>query len=110
MGRQRNTATASLPCWPYSEERTMSDLTTPTKMPTDVPAQPTPHMEDIDAFRQRARAWLSANMKKLEPNQWEIPDRDSEAGVQYGRELMSRLYEGGFSGICFPKEDGGPGL
>lgn len=87
----------------------MSDLTK-KRLPTDIPVDPTPEMEDIDAFRVRARAWLGANMRRLEPDQWEIPDRDSDAGVRYARELMARLYEGGFSGICFSKEYGGQGL
>jgi alkylation response protein AidB-like acyl-CoA dehydrogenase len=88
----------------------VSDVPSPTRMPTDIPAQPTANMEDVETFRQRARTWLAANMKQLEPDQWEVPDRDSEAGRHYARELMARLYEGGFSGICYPQEYGGQGL
>jgi alkylation response protein AidB-like acyl-CoA dehydrogenase len=67
-------------------------------------------MEDVEAFRLRARAWLAANMKLLPPGEWEIPGRDTEAGVQYARDLMARMYEAGFSGICVPTEYGGRGL
>jgi alkylation response protein AidB-like acyl-CoA dehydrogenase len=88
----------------------MTDVARTTRMPSDVPAQPTPDMEEVDAFRRRAGTWLAANMKRLEPNQWEIPNRDTQEGITYSRELMSRLYEGGFSGICFPREYGGQGL
>ncbi|MBW8826048.1 MAG: acyl-CoA dehydrogenase family protein [Acidobacteria bacterium] len=79
-------------------------------MPSDIPAQPTPEMEDVDAFRERARAWLAARMKPLPPGEWEIPNRDTDEGVQHARDLMAKLFDAGFSGICFPKEYGGQGL
>ena len=36
--------------------------------------------------------------------------RDQEASWQRARDLQKRLYEGGFAGICFPREYGGLGL
>src|SRR5580658_8689397 len=102
-----NTASGSRACWLCNERiDAVSDLTK-ARMPTDIPLDPTSEMEDIEDFRLRARAWLAENMKRLEPDQWEIPDRDSDGGVQYARDLMARLYDGGFSGICFPREYGG---
>jgi alkylation response protein AidB-like acyl-CoA dehydrogenase len=79
-------------------------------MPSDIPATPTADMEDVEAFRLRAREWLAGNMKRLPPDEWEIPNRDTDEGVQYARQLMAKLYDAGFSGICFPKEYGGQGL
>jgi alkylation response protein AidB-like acyl-CoA dehydrogenase len=84
--------------------------TTPARMPTDIPTDPTPDMEDLESFRLRARRWLQDNMKRLAPGEWEIPDRDSEAGIQYARELMAKLFDGGLAGICYPREYGGQGL
>jgi len=70
-------------------------------------------IEDVESFRLRARAWLAGNMPRLAPGQ---PD-SLEAMVQLGdavwpraRELQRMLYEGGFAGICFPREYGGLGL
>jgi alkylation response protein AidB-like acyl-CoA dehydrogenase len=36
--------------------------------------------------------------------------RDTDAAWQRARELQRRLYDGGFAGICFPREYGGLGL
>ncbi|MHB1583332.1 MAG: acyl-CoA dehydrogenase family protein [Acidimicrobiales bacterium] len=66
--------------------------------------------EDVEAFRRRAREWLAEHMPRL-------PDgvdnyhlmRDDEFGVR-ARELQHTLHDGGFAGICFPKEYGGLGL
>jgi alkylation response protein AidB-like acyl-CoA dehydrogenase len=67
-------------------------------------------MEDVETFRRRARAWLAGNMKRLPPGEWEIPNRDTDEGVRYARDLMAKLYDGGFAGICFPEVYGGQGL
>jgi alkylation response protein AidB-like acyl-CoA dehydrogenase len=88
----------------------MTQVPTATPMPSDIPAVPSPDMEDVDSFRLRARSWLAGNMKPLPPDEWEIPGRDTDDGIRYARELMARLYEGGFAGICYPKEYGGQGL
>ena len=60
--------------------------------------------ESIDAFRQRARAWLKEN----------LPPRPADF-VPYGewerdRELQRKLHAGGFAGISWPAEYGGLGL
>ncbi|WP_068263243.1 acyl-CoA dehydrogenase family protein [Janibacter limosus] len=67
-------------------------------------------IEDVEAFRLRARAWLADNMPKLDPDAVPpAPGDDDEEWVKT-RELQKKLYAGGFAGICFPKEYGGLGL
>ena len=69
--------------------------------------------EDVESFRLRARAWLAGNMPRLNPDE----DGSMEAVFARGdaiwpraRELQRTLYDGGFAGICFPKQYGGLGL
>jgi alkylation response protein AidB-like acyl-CoA dehydrogenase len=70
-------------------------------------------VEDVESFRLRARAWLAGNMPRLVPG-----ENDSlEAMIMRGdevwpraRKLQRMLYDGGFAGICFPREYGGLGL
>ncbi|HXO22977.1 MAG TPA: acyl-CoA dehydrogenase family protein, partial [Streptosporangiaceae bacterium] len=69
--------------------------------------------EDVESFRLRARAWLAENMPRLIPGE----NDNLEALMQRGdgiwpraRELQRLLYDGGFAGICFPREYGGLGL
>jgi alkylation response protein AidB-like acyl-CoA dehydrogenase len=68
-------------------------------------------MENVDAFRTRARAWLETNLPRLpegvDPQSFA---RHDEAGWARARELQRVLFEGGFAGLCFPKEYGGQGL
>src|SRR5271154_3801996 len=49
-------------------------------------------------------------MPRLEPGQAALLERDAEASWQRARELQKTLYDGGFAGICFPREYGGLGL
>jgi alkylation response protein AidB-like acyl-CoA dehydrogenase len=67
-------------------------------------------VESIDEFRARARAWLADNMPPIDPAFPPAAHRDEERCWQRARELQKRLYEGGFAGICFPREYGGLGL
>lgn len=66
--------------------------------------------ESVDEFRIRARAWLAENMPRIDPACPPVADRDDEACWKRARELQKRLYEGGFAGICFPREYSGLGL
>lgn len=63
--------------------------------------------EDLESYRERARAWLAANMPLL-------PDTpvfdDEEAEWARARELQRKLHDGGYAGIAFPKAYGGQGL
>ncbi|UQX12626.1 acyl-CoA dehydrogenase family protein [Candidatus Mycobacterium methanotrophicum] len=67
-------------------------------------------VETIDEFRARARAWLADNMAPIDPAHPPATHRDEERCWQRARELQKRLYEGGFAGICFPRDCGGLGL
>jgi alkylation response protein AidB-like acyl-CoA dehydrogenase len=66
--------------------------------------------EDLEAYRQRLRAWLAENMPKLAPGADWDPLRDDDDRASRARELQRRLYDGGFAGICYPREYGGQGL
>jgi alkylation response protein AidB-like acyl-CoA dehydrogenase len=66
--------------------------------------------ESVEDFRSRARSWLAANMPRLDPEQAALLDRDDVSSWQRARELQRTLYDGGFAGICFPREYGGLGL
>jgi alkylation response protein AidB-like acyl-CoA dehydrogenase len=70
-------------------------------------------MESVEDFRQRARAWIKANLGPMQG--WDMTqhcDSDEEElrAVARDRALQRKLYDGGFAGICFPKEYGGQGL
>jgi len=67
-------------------------------------------IESIDEFRARARAWLAEHMPPIDPAAPPAAHRDEEGCWQRARQLQKRLYEGGFAGICFPRECGGLGL
>lgn len=62
--------------------------------------------ETIEEFRLRAREWLAATMPRVA----DAPELEDEAAWQRTRELQGILYDGGFAGICYPKEYGGQGL
>jgi alkylation response protein AidB-like acyl-CoA dehydrogenase len=55
-------------------------------------------VEDLQAFQQRARAWIEAN----------LPHHEDDAVDS--RELQRTLFDAGFAGIAFPSEYGGAGL
>ncbi|MDQ1178577.1 acyl-CoA dehydrogenase family protein [Rhodococcus sp. SORGH_AS_0301] len=64
--------------------------------------------ETLDDFRGRARTWLAENMPLRS-------DRGDTATVSVGkwervRELQAKLHQGGFAGLCYPREYGGQGL
>ena len=66
--------------------------------------------ETVEEFRGRARDWLAKNMPRLNPAEAALLERDEETSWQRARELQKSLYDGGFAGICFPREYGGLGL
>ena len=66
--------------------------------------------ESVAEFRNRARAWLAENMPRLDPKQAAQLERDELASWRRARELQKTLYDGGFAGICFPREYGGLGI
>jgi alkylation response protein AidB-like acyl-CoA dehydrogenase len=71
-------------------------------------------IEDVESFRLRAREWVSVNLPRL-PDGAAAPDGEGRGHVDdaawlRARELQRLLFDGGFAGICYPKEYGGQGL
>jgi alkylation response protein AidB-like acyl-CoA dehydrogenase len=66
-------------------------------------------MEDLQAFRERAAAWLAAHMPPAQADQGHRGG-DSVERWDRARALQRRLHEGGFAGLVFPREYGGRGL
>ena len=67
-------------------------------------------LEDLDSYRLRVRAWLADNMPKLAPGDKLDPFNEDDDRATRSRFLQHKLWEGGFAGICYPKEYGGQGL
>lgn len=67
-------------------------------------------VESVGEFRSRARSWLAANLPRLDPDNPAIRARDGDDTWARARELQKILWDGGFAGICFPREYGGLGL
>jgi alkylation response protein AidB-like acyl-CoA dehydrogenase len=68
-------------------------------------------METVESFRLRARAWLAENMPRLPEATEEVaPEGDDDAAWVRARELQRMLWDGGFAGICYPRQYGGLGL
>lgn len=69
--------------------------------------------ESVEDFRLRARAWIKQNLGPVQP--WDLDqncenDEEELVAVARDRALQRKLYDGGFAGICFPREYGGLGL
>jgi alkylation response protein AidB-like acyl-CoA dehydrogenase len=71
-------------------------------------------MESVEDFRARARSWLADKFPRAEGTEQLLRAGASEeeelAEITHARELQRMLYDGGFAGVCFPKEYGGLGL
>ena len=65
--------------------------------------------ESVEEFRLRARIWLAENLPRLDGRTNSQLMALDEMGIR-ARELQRTLFDGGFAGICFPKEYGGLGL
>jgi alkylation response protein AidB-like acyl-CoA dehydrogenase len=77
---------------------------------TETTSSPPETTDSKEEFAVRARAWLAENMPRIDPANPPDADRGEDAPWLRARELQKRLYEGGFAGICFPREYGGLGL
>ena len=66
--------------------------------------------ESVADFASRAKAWLAENMPRVDPDNPPFSVRADQASWDHAKDLQKRLYEGGFAGICFPREYGGLGL
>ncbi|CAI7978516.1 Acyl-CoA dehydrogenase [Frankia sp. Hr75.2] len=73
-------------------------------------------IEDVEAFRQRARDWIRGNLAPLPAGSGIGVMRAGEsdeaelAAVARQREIQRMFYDAGFAGIAFPREYGGQGL
>ncbi len=63
---------------------------------------------DLAEYRERARDWLASNMPRVTDPDYHVEQFLSDG--QRAKELQHRLFEGGFAGICYPREYGGQGL
>jgi len=76
----------------------------------------TDDLEDVESFRARARSWIRANLRPLQPGEAlstlrNIRTEEEElAGVARDREVQRMLFDAGLAGVCFPREYGGQGL
>jgi alkylation response protein AidB-like acyl-CoA dehydrogenase len=77
---------------------------------TETTSAPTHIKESVEQFATRARAWLADNMPSIDPTDPPGADRGEQGPWLRARELQKKLYEGGFAGICFPRDYGGLGL
>src|SRR5439155_3495031 len=87
----------------------------PARLRCRLMATETATPDELEAFRQRARAWLAENMPKTKGSR--RPGADPYEGrlsdderVARARMLQRTMFEGGFAGIVFPTEYGGQGL
>lgn len=73
-------------------------------------------IEDVEDFRHRARAWIRAELRALGPDETSGFTRNTGsdeaelAETNRARTLQATFAEGGFAGICVPREYGGQGL
>jgi alkylation response protein AidB-like acyl-CoA dehydrogenase len=69
-------------------------------------------VEPVTDFASRARSWLADNMPRAgrAPAYGFATDEEELASVARARVLQRTLHDGGFAGICFPREYGGQGL
>lgn len=73
-------------------------------------------IEEVASFGDRARAWAAANLPEADPSLYEsafrtdLTEEEELAGVKRERRLQRMLYDGGFAGVCVPREYGGQGL
>jgi alkylation response protein AidB-like acyl-CoA dehydrogenase len=66
-------------------------------------------LEPIGDFRARARAWITANLPRLDRNH-PANLRLEEGRREHESRLQRALFDAGFAGLCFPPEYGGRGL
>ena len=73
-------------------------------------------MEDLESFRQRARAFARANLAPFAAHasvgalRNDRNDEEELSAVAREREIQGMLFGAGLAGICFPRAYGGQGL
>ncbi|MGE0878280.1 MAG: acyl-CoA dehydrogenase family protein [Acidimicrobiia bacterium] len=66
----------------------------------------------VDDYRAAARAWLPANLERIDARVKRVRGIHNENPEEFvrARAIQRRLFDGGFAGITWPKEYGGQGL
>src|SRR5580704_949393 len=72
-------------------------------------------VEDLESFRERARAFIRANLRRVTPEEqrwaWTSGNEEAElALLAREREIQRMLFDAGLAGVCFPRAYGGQGL
>jgi alkylation response protein AidB-like acyl-CoA dehydrogenase len=69
-------------------------------------------IEDLETFRQRARAFVRDNLTKADVvmSLRHRPDEEELAAVARDREIQRLMFDAGLAGVCVPKEYGGQAL
>jgi alkylation response protein AidB-like acyl-CoA dehydrogenase len=72
-------------------------------------------VEDLESFRQRARTFIEANLRRVTPEEqrwaWTSGNEEAElALLAREREIQRMLFDAGLAGVCFPRAYGGQGL
>jgi alkylation response protein AidB-like acyl-CoA dehydrogenase len=73
-------------------------------------------IEPLDAFRERARTWIRANLGPLDPGESvgvlrnQRGDDEELRAVRREREVQRGLFDAGLAGICVPRAYGGQEL
>ena len=74
----------------------------------------TGEVEDLETFRQRARAFIQENLRQTGTLNYtlrnERTDDEERTAVARDRELQRMLFDAGLAGVAIPKEYGGQGL
>ena len=72
---------------------------------------------EVEEFAARAREWLAAHMPPASEQAADFfltsagrSEEEERARIATCRDLQRRLFDGGFAGICVPREYGGQGL
>lgn len=60
-------------------------------------------------FRDEARAWLQANLRRPWREEWRDPNATEDSLMELRRNWQRKLHQGGYLGIDWPKEWGGRG-
>lgn len=73
----------------------------------------TDQVEDVEAFRRRARAFVRENLRPPKVGRGGMQAGDDEeelASVARERAVQRMLFDAGLAGVCVPREYGGQGL
>ncbi|HEX4428108.1 MAG TPA: acyl-CoA dehydrogenase family protein [Frankiaceae bacterium] len=73
-------------------------------------------LESVEDFRLRARTWIQANLRKLNPDEKHGPslldfsEEKERLDLEHDRAIQRKMFDAGLAGVAFPREYGGQGL